>query len=174
MKKNRMATVILLLAAVVLWACSEQKPAVGSTADPLNSPTPVGGLNPLEALPNEGALERGKVNLEFAQILVKNSFPVEVKLMLIGELPGQCHYLRVEVSEPDDEGNIIIGVFSLFDPDEKCSKKNLPFEQYLDLDLTGFSGGIYLVEINGTASGGFEYPGQKTPIPAIETPGGGG
>jgi hypothetical protein len=87
------------------------------------------------------------------------SYPIQVKLMLAGSLPTPCHRLRVVVPEPDDEGKIMIEVFSLVDPDQMCAQVLTPFEQYLDLDLTNLLDGSFSVFINGEFTGAFNYPG---------------
>ncbi len=55
-----------------------------------------------------------------SQLVVTTTRPIQVKAILTGTLPDQCHDLRVVVSLQDTDGKIIIQVYSLFDPNTAC------------------------------------------------------
>ena len=56
---------------------------------------------------------RGEVFVDSQEILLMESYPVQVALQVSGNLPTPCHMLRAEVSEPDSENNINVELFSL-------------------------------------------------------------
>ncbi len=77
--------------------------------------------------PGDDQLTRGNVFIEESGIILLESYPVQVKLQLIGNLPTPCHQLRAVVSPPEDNNHIQVGVYSLSDPDLMCTQVLEPF-----------------------------------------------
>jgi hypothetical protein len=111
------------------------------------------GPSPLEPLPDEENLVRGNVFLDEADILVLESFPVQIVLHLSGQLPSPCHNLRANLAEPDKENRIEIEVFSLIDPGVMCAQVVKDFETRINLG--SFPSGSYTVWVNGEQIGEF-------------------
>lgn len=158
---------ILALLAASLAACA---------GGAMTTPTPTGGPGPDEPVsatpggtpppaltpayapqPGDEALTRGKVFLDESQLLILESFPVQVHLQLKGSLPTPCHLLRVKVGEPDGEGKIAVEVYALVDPGKICAQVLQPFEQVVP--LTPLPDGDYSVSVNGGAAMTFSMPG---------------
>jgi hypothetical protein len=129
--------------------------------DPTSSDTetqePVeGGDSEYAPAPGDEDLTRGVVHLdlESSEILVMESFPVQVNVILRGSLPDPCHELRVVPSEPDRDNNIELEVYSLADPSVACITVIEPFEA--TISLGSFPQGTYTIEVNGEVLGEFD------------------
>jgi hypothetical protein len=92
-------------------------------------------------------LIRGPVYLGETQIYILESYPMQVKLEVTGNLPTPCHHLRATVSKPDNQNRIHVEIYSLTDPDVICIQVLEPFEERLSLG--SFTDGSYTVWING-------------------------
>jgi hypothetical protein len=86
--------------------------------------------------PNAG-VKRGKVYIEEAQLLVMESYPVQISLHLKGELPTPCNKLQVDIADPDTERKIYVDVYSLFDPEVICVQMTKPFEESFPIPMQG-------------------------------------
>jgi hypothetical protein len=95
--------------------------------------------------------ERGGVYLDSMEIIQRESYPVQVALVLQGSLPTPCHELRTEVAEPDEQGRIVVDVYSLVDPDEVCIQVLQPFEE--TVELGSYTQGTFTVWVNGEQVG---------------------
>lgn len=113
-----------------------------SSDDPLPPPQ-----NSLDPKPGDGNLVRGPVYLRETQIYVLESYPMQVRLELKGDLPTPCHQLRAGVSEPDSQDRIHVELYSLVEPDLACIQVLEPFE--VTVSLGSFTGGSYTVWVNG-------------------------
>jgi hypothetical protein len=111
-----------------------------------------------EFLPADGdeKLERSVVFLELdsSQIIIMESYPVQVNVILRGSLPTPCHLLRVIPSEPDKDQNISLEVYSLADPSLACITVIKPF--VATISLGSFTGGTYTILVNGELLGEFD------------------
>lgn len=117
----------------------------GSASEPYYSPKP-GDKN----------LTVGNVFLDIApnDIVLMESYPVQVKLSLHGNLPTPCNQLRVKVSQPDAENRIQVEIYSVVDPNMICTQIIEPFDA--QVSLGSYSSGKYTVYVNG------EYLGEFT------------
>ena len=112
--------------------------------------------SPLEPLPDEASMSRGEVSISSQELLIMESYPLQVALLIKGTLPTPCHKLRVEVSEPDDQNIIAVEAYSLVDPNEICIQVLESFEE--NIPLGSFSSGsqiTYTVFVNGQSVGQF-------------------
>jgi len=168
----------LILPLVLLSACSEPfaapptGPAVITSApdEPVtsnNTPYPWQPISndnpssdaypapsPLQPLPHEDNLVRGEVFIDKSEILLLESYPVQVMLSLQGSLPTPCHFLRVKVSEPDEKNRIQVEVYSLSKPDEICIQVLEAFE--VNIPLGSYTGGMFSVWVNEEKVGEFD------------------
>jgi hypothetical protein len=156
----------LILIAVLLAACAvpgaapqpTTAPGGSTTQDPSqpvssDDPTPTGEAprSPLDPIPGEENMVRGQVDIASSEVVLLESFPVQVRLNLKGALPTPCHQLRAEVSGPDDQKQIEVEVYSLVDPEEVCIQMLEPFET--GINLGSFPSGTYSVWVNGEKVG---------------------
>jgi hypothetical protein len=167
---------IAALLSVLLAACAPggssqptEHPAPTGTPAPTETPAPTPGLDepvtgepgdgatpepaPWEPAPGDLSLERAPAYVEGADVLVLESFPVQIVLNLHGSLPTPCHHLRVAVAEPDARHQIAVEVYSVADPGQMCTQNIVPFE--VSINLGSFASGDYTILVNGEAVGEF-------------------
>ena len=113
---------------------------------------PVSGYEPS---PEDQNLQRGEVFLEMAdsKIMSLESYPLQVNLVLKGNLPTPCHMLRVVITPADAEKRLQVEVYSVVDPNKVCTQVLEPFEA--TIPLGSYASGKYSVYINGKLLGEF-------------------
>jgi hypothetical protein len=109
---------------------------------------------PFAPKPNDTELAWGSVFINESGLLIRESFPPQITLILSGDLPTPCHELRVDVNEPDPENKINVEVYSVVDPDQVCIQVLEPFQA--NIDLGTFPTGHYTVWVNGEMVGEFD------------------
>jgi hypothetical protein len=82
------------------------------------------------------------------------SYPVQVVVVLRGDLPNGCHKLRVVVSPPDAAKTVQLEVYTVIDTQMMCAEVLAPFE--VPIALGSFTGGTYTVMVNGEVLGTFD------------------
>ena len=142
---------IALFAALVLivaLGCQALQPGSSETQAPaLQAPE-------TQASPTSDAnLTRGEVFTTSQELLVKESYPLQVSLHLTGSLPTPCHQLKVDVSEPDADNIIVVDAYSLVDPNEMCIQVLKAFDE--TIPLSSYGDGTYTVVLNGAEVGSF-------------------
>jgi len=116
--------------------------------EPQESPEPV------EPSPGDVNKVRASAFIDSVQLLILESYPVQINLMLIGSLPTPCHKLRVAVDPPDKENRVYIDVYTVVDPDKICIQVIEPFAKTISLGT--FPTGHYLVYVNNELVGEFD------------------
>ena len=106
------------------------------------------GADPLDGF------ELGPVFIEDAEILLLESFPVQVELLIQGALPTPCASLEWSAESPDENGRIMVEVFSLQDPALDCIQVLEEIEERLPLG--SYEEGTYSVWLNGELVGEFD------------------
>ncbi|MDH5506882.1 MAG: hypothetical protein OEZ02_06645 [Anaerolineae bacterium] len=154
------------LFVLITSACSfGSKEPLPSSPDP-NSPVvgvPGAGnddpaKNSLEPQPGDEALTRGNAFINSAELLVMESYPVQIMLAVTGDKPTPCNSLRVLVSAPDDENRIAVDIYTLSKPGEDCVQVLEPFSENIGIPMVGAADGIYTVWLNGELIGEFSFP----------------
>lgn len=95
-------------------------------------------------------LEVGRASVASAELLVTDSDPAQIRLVLKGSLPTPCHKLRITVETPDEKNQIQVRVYSVIEPDMSIQWQ-VPFQA--NVDLGSFAGGRYSVLVNGHKAG---------------------
>jgi hypothetical protein len=109
--------------------------------------------SPLDELDGEAEMIRGEVFIDTQEILLLESFPVQVVLKVSGSLPTPCHVLRAEVSAPDSQNNINVELWSLSEPEVVCVQVLQAFET--SIPLGSYPAGDYMIFVNGEKAGEF-------------------
>ena len=175
---HRLAPLFIL--ATLLAACNGELP-VGPTTNPapeqpvLTTPSeielPTTETTPImveppeqraprpinsEYLPqrDDGNLTRGNVYIGHSDLLVMESYPVQIALVLQGELPTPCNQLRAIARPPDEQNQIQVEVYSVVDPGMVCVQVLEPFDA--NIGLGSFPTGHYTVWVNGEMIGEFD------------------
>jgi inhibitor of cysteine peptidase len=133
---------------VRILACLLAVSAGLATACAMRPAPPEPPSNPGPIVP-EG--ERGPVYIDEAELLLMESFPVQVRLQVKGTLPTPCHALKWEVTGPDLSGRIDVTAYSLTDPDQACIQVLEEFEA--GIPLGSYEEGQYSVFLNGEQVG---------------------
>jgi len=79
--------------------------------------------------------------------------PLRAVINFVGYMPSVCNELRIDISDPDEEYNVYIEVYSLINPDVQCDNVFQQFETSLLLGT--YSPGRYSVWVNGALTGDF-------------------
>jgi len=129
------------------------------------------------------------VFVDDVQILLLESWPVQVRAVVRGHLPTPCHTLGWRVGDPDADGRIQLELFSTVeDPDEVCIQVLEPFE--VSIEIGSFETDDYVLVVDGTDypisaslsdQGGdsarsgdqadqYPGPGGESPVPDGSTP----
>ena len=103
---------------------------------------------------DDGGLVRGPVYVDEAELVILESFPVQVELVIRGALPTPCASLQWRAEPPDEQGRIMVEAFSLQDPALACIQVLQEMEERLPIG--SYSEGSYSVWLNGELVGEFE------------------
>lgn len=85
--------------------------------------------------------------VESIDILVLESFPVQIHVLVDGYLPTPCY--EITQIEKHREGNTFYVKLMMKDSGLVCIQKIEPFQEVIALDVYGLSAGIYYVDVNG-------------------------
>jgi hypothetical protein len=137
------AITTLFLVALLLAACA---PTSGETPEP-GQPT--------------GEPQGGAVYVETADLLIMESYPVQVNLHVTGNLPTPCHsfHYAYQIGSASDRFRVDVTAWSEADPAAMCAQVLQPFDETISLPMTGAADGSYSVYLNGEFVGEFNYPG---------------
>ena len=155
--------IYILIFTVLLTACgpvspispvSPDSPVANSDDSSVISPGTPMSNDQYVPQPGDTALTRGSVFLESSNILIMESFPVQISVNLKGNLPTPCNHLRTVIGKPDADKNIKIDLYSVIDPNTMCTEVLQPFD--VNLPLGSFPSGHYTILINGEKVGEFD------------------
>lgn len=133
-KRNTLLLPAALLVAIALAACGAT-PA--PTVEPGQQP-PGGG----------GGLVEGEAAVGSIEILILESFPVQVHVVARGNLPDGCTQID-EVSTQQEGDAFYVTITTVRDADAMCTQATVPFEERIVLDVLGLKAGTYTVDVNG-------------------------
>lgn len=111
------------------------------------------------AQPPDGGEVHQPVYADTVELLIAESFPVQVRLHLTGNLPTPCHHFHAEVAEPDAQNRIEVTAYSSVAADAVCAQVLQPFNENVAIPMGGAADGPYSVWLNGEQVGEFSYPG---------------
>jgi hypothetical protein len=128
--KKRWMLVWILVITMTAAACTAAAP----------EPTP-----PLPAVPVDG--ERGQAAIvDEIDVMILESFPVQVNVVVRGNLPDGCTYLdEFDVQRNGNTFEMII--WTVRDPEAMCTMALVPFEETVSLDVLGLEAGEYTVVV---------------------------
>lgn len=156
---------LLLLLLMALAACT---PSGGSEPTASDDPTtetptempdldePVSSDDPT-AIPNEGkpdAAENiiiGDAMVESIDIMIMESFPVQVSMHVTGYLGDGCTTLG-DITTKQDGETFSVHIFTERPADMMCTQQLVGFEENVALDVVGLPAGTYTVDVNGVTN----------------------
>jgi hypothetical protein len=139
---------LLLILAVLTAGCFHLSFTSAPGGDEPTTTLPGIGNRPTTTLPTAG---RFPVYVDGVEFVMLESWPVQVRAVVRGNLPSPCHALAWNVAQPDATGRIVLTVFSTVDMDAICVQVLQPFEQ--GIPVGSFTTGSYVLVVNGV-----EYP----------------
>jgi hypothetical protein len=104
----------------------------------------------------DDALLRGNVFIDAGEVLLLESYPVQVRLKMIGNLPTPCHQMRAIISPPNDQNQIHIEAYSLSNPDTICTQVLEPIDA--EIPLGAYTEGAFTIFVNEFQIGDFNLP----------------
>jgi hypothetical protein len=159
--KTKSILLVLLAAAMLLSACGAD-----TNIDNPDPNQPVDSDDPIPVEPGDGiggtgdeGKVRGNAYVRDAQLVIMESYPVQVSLSVSGELPTPCNEFRYAIEQPDAENRIYVEVYSVVDPEELCIQVLESFSENISLPVQDLPDGTYSVYVNGELVGEFSYPG---------------
>ncbi|MEZ4517594.1 MAG: hypothetical protein R3C44_12465 [Chloroflexota bacterium] len=90
----------------------------------------------------------GQATVDSIEILILESFPVQVHVIARGNLPDGCTTIDQVISQQDDSV-FRVAVTTFRQPDAICTEALVPFEETIPLDVAGLPAGTYQVVVNG-------------------------
>jgi inhibitor of cysteine peptidase len=90
----------------------------------------------------------GRARVEEIEIVILESFPVQVNVVARGNLPDGCTAIdRIEQQRQGDA--FLVTITTVRPASQMCTQALVPFEQVISLDVAGLKAGTYMVNVNG-------------------------
>lgn len=97
-----------------------------------------------------GGDEPGEAQVDEVDVLILESFPVQVEVLIQGNLPDGCTEIeQLEQRFDADESTFYVDVVTVRSADDVCTQALVPFEERVALDVYGLRAGSYIVRVNG-------------------------
>lgn len=116
-------------------------------ANPGAYPEPGGNTVPVQPSVPAGNWSRGEVFIDSSELVLRESFPMQVALLVRGNLPTPCHQLAYVVNPLDANNQVVVELYSQFDASVMCIQVLQPFEQIIELG--NFENEDFKVILNG-------------------------
>ncbi len=88
--------------------------------------------------------------VEDTEILILESFPIQVHVLATGYLPDGCTQIHEKSVLFDKEEKIFaVDMTTLRPADTMCTEAIVPYEETIVLDVYGLEKGTYIVDVNG-------------------------
>lgn len=129
---------------------SPDEPVDSGTDQPIAEPGPVGSI-PEPRPPIDGNVS-GEVWITKADLLIMESYPIQVSLKVEGEKPTPCHEIFWTVEDTGD--TIEITMISQLNSDQSCAQVIEPF--IISVPLGSWADQSRDVYLNGEKVGSFE------------------
>jgi hypothetical protein len=137
--------VLVLSVTVLSTACGMvSNPTPADVPPDTQSPTTVSPSRDQETEDNEEGrpfapqvgdqdLDQGDVQLEKTDLMIMESWPVQISLQVEGTLPTPCHQLRAKITEKGDDQRVEVEIYSLSHPEDICPQVLEPFDVNIPL-----------------------------------------
>ncbi|MCZ7385496.1 MAG: hypothetical protein O8C63_12230 [Candidatus Methanoperedens sp.] len=100
---------------------------------------------------NAGKFIYGNATVESIEIMVLESFPVQIKVNARGYLPDGCTSIY-EITKEKKDTTFFVNIKTVRPADTFCTQSLVPFQEVIPLDVYGLKAGIYTVNVNGVNS----------------------
>nr|MDO8134036.1 hypothetical protein [Candidatus Njordarchaeum guaymaensis] len=95
-----------------------------------------------------GTVIEDLANVKDIDIVILESFPVQVNVVVHGEFPDSCTAIG-KVTTTREGSTHIITIITRRPSDAVCAQVITPFDRVIPLEVVGLKKGIYTVEVNG-------------------------
>ena len=151
-----MMTLIMVISLVAFSGCT------GTDVDTVDTDDTVDSIEdqppmPPEVEPNrpdDGEYIYGTAVVENIDILILESFPVQVNVIAKGYLPDGCTEIG-DITKNMDGNTFTVTVETIRPANMMCTEAIVPYEKSIPLDVYGLKAGTYSVFVN-SVSGSFE------------------
>jgi len=124
---------------------------------------------PTPTLVSPGGVVTGLASVERVEIMMRESFPVQISALAIGSLPDSCTSLD-QVIQEREENTFHITLSTIRPADQVCTTATVPFQKAVEIESVGLKAGKYTVIVNGV-SAGFELQVDNvlsgSPVPGV-------
>lgn len=137
---------IVLLLGVLAASCGEQidsSPANNPDQPVSSEDTPVPTDEPIEG----EVIRKENAIIDEVQILIMESFPVQVSVHIEGQTRDGCTTVDETWSEQVDENTFEVHIVTVRPKDALCTEALVPFEVNVHLDVNGLPAGAYTVKV---------------------------
>jgi inhibitor of cysteine peptidase len=136
----------LCLVILLLAACGQgPDSSINDPNQPVSSEdTPV----PVEGQPDGEVVRRENAIVEEMDILIMESFPLQVSVHVKGQTIDGCTTVDKTWAEQVDENTFEVHIETVRPKDAMCTEALVPFEENVPLDVYGLLAGTYTVKIN--------------------------
>ena len=142
----------LLVCTVILYGCVDEGQS-NMTTEPANNTSDEQGTIGDDYL-------YGAANVANIQIMILESFPVQVQVVAEGYLPDCCTEIG-EITTQREENAFNINISTKRPKDAMCTQAIVPFSKTIPLEVQGLKAGNYIVNVNGI-TGSFELAVDNT------------
>lgn len=146
MRFNYLLILISITMAIVISGCSCQ-PTIfyNGSENTSGNQTPSPGVNNEEFI-------TGVASVSNVQVLILESFPVQMNVEATGYLPDGCTTIG-NTTVRKDGNTFYVEIGTIRPRDAFCTQALVPFTKSVPLDVYGLEKGVYNVDVNGkTAS----------------------
>ena len=145
----------LVVLAVSLAACGSEaaNPGLAPTATPqpgtsVPVPTAEPTVTPEPTPTSGGDMVVSEANVESVEIMILESFPVQVRVVAKGSHPDPCTTVK-DVTKERDGNTFTVTITAQREQGASCIQVIDPFEETIPLDVAGLPAGTYTVTVNG-------------------------
>jgi len=125
------------------------------------TPTAYAPTTQIPTVPSDDGVVEGVASVEDIDILILESFPVQVNVVAWGNLPDGCTTID-EVIQERDGNTFRVTITTVRPVGMVCTEALEPFERVIALDVYGLPAGVYTVDVNGV-TGTFELAVDNVP-----------
>lgn len=93
-------------------------------------------------------VESAKASVESIEILILESFPVQIHVVARGHLPDDCTEIA-EITQERQGNTFSVTITTARPANVACAEKVVSFEEVIPLDVVGLPAGTYTVDVNG-------------------------
>ncbi len=135
---------ITIIALVMFSGCTQNNQVNNKDMQtPTPDSTPTGTM-----ASDDGEFIYRNATVENIQILILESFPVQINVVAKGYLPDGC--TKIDQTIKNREGNTFLVTITTKRPvDAMCTMAIVPFNEVISLDVYGLEAGDYEVNVNG-------------------------